>query len=450
MSRSVLYIIALSLCFSGCTRVYAPDDRLVSCIVANRIDAEVAWRQGCEQDEQAFAFIEWATANELSPDTAIQIALLNNPVIQAIFEELGIAQADLIEAGLLSNPSFEIEIRYPDQRGLHTNIEYLITSSLLDIFLIPLRTRLSATAFEQTKLRVSNEILELAFEVRETFYELVGEESKIVYLKSLVELTSIESELATKQFDVGNVNTLELQFSQSRALEAMLEFEQSQTNAIRLREKLHRLLGLPGGCLILSKNLPDIDLEELDLCKLESTALENRLDLQIAQLEVQRISQMLGMKKWWAYTGLRAGLAGEKDPDGTNLVGPGFSGEIPIFNYGQAARMRLMAELRQAQDRLDELEIKVLSQVREAYMLLSSYQKIIKHYKSDLLKLQSQISLSSEALYNVMGIGVDKLLENKRLEIVANKNYTESLKKYLVTRVELDRALGGYLSCINP
>ncbi len=44
-----------------------------------------------------------------------------------------------------------------------------------------------------------------------------------------------------------------------------------------------------------------------------------------------------------------------------------------------------------------------------------------------------------------MGIGVDKLLENKRLEVMANQNYTEIVKQYLISRVSLDRALGGYL-----
>jgi len=154
---------------------------------------------------------------------------------------------------------------------------------------------------------------------------------------------------------------------------------------------------------------------------------------------------MLGLKEWWTYTNLKAGLAGEKDPDGTNLIGPGFSAELPIFNYGQAARMRLFAQLRQAQDRLEELVIRVLSEVREAHKLLMSYLKIINDYQYRLLPMQSQISASSEELYNVMGLGVDKLIENKRQEVVASQNYTESIKQYLIARVGLDRALGGYL-----
>ena len=107
--------------------------------------------------------------------------------------------------------------------------------------------------------------------------------------------------------------------------------------------------------------------------------------------------------------------------------------------------MRLFAQLRQANDRLAELEIQVRSEVREAHKLLMNYLKIMSDYRNRLLPMQEKISNSSEELYNVMGLGVDKLLENKRLEVVANQNYTESVKQYLVSRVELDRALGGYL-----
>lgn len=439
-------LVFLSLA-SGCSKIPSPDDGVVSYTVASRMNAHVIWRQGCDLDEQAEAFIQHTIANELTANSAAQIALLNNPKIQAIFEEIGIARADLVEAGLLSNPSFEVEIRHPHIRCLHTNIEYLITTSILDIFLIPLRTKVAATEFEQTKLKVSNEILNLVFDVKETYYELVYEIKKIQYIKSSLELTSINSEIVYRQVSIGNVNTLEFQLSQSRLLEAELELSKSQAERIRLTEKLNRLLGLTEDVCLLFHDNPseEIDDQGFDLCILETMALEERLDLQVARFEITRLSRILGLKDGWTYTNLKGGLAGERDPDGTNLIGPGFSGELPIFNYGQAARMRLFAQLRQARDHLDELEIRVLSEVREAHKLLMNYLKILNDYRYRLLPMQLKISTSSEELYNVMGLGVDKLIENKRLEVLANQNYTESIKKYLVARVQLDRALGGFL-----
>ena len=444
--KSVI-ILSITLVASGCTRYPQADNGQVSSIIATRIDKRVEWHQECF-DDQINGSVQCLLENELTPDSAIQMALLNNPKIQAFFEELGIARADLIEAGLLSNPSFEIEVRYPHVRGLRTNIEYLITSSLLDIFLIPLRKRLAATEFEQTKLKVSDKILNLAFDVRIIFYELVLEMKKVNYTKSIVELTSINRDIISKQIRIGNVNALEFQLAESRFMEAELELSMSQAEIIRLKEKLNRFLGLTKDFyLILPEDLPqEIDCRGFDLCTLEAIALEERLDLQVARFEIARLSRLLGLKDWWTFTNLKGGLAGEREPNGANLIGYGFSGMLPIFNYGQAARIRLFAQLRQAQDRLTELQIQILSEIREAHKLLMNYLKIVNDYRNGLLPIQRKISVTSEELYNVMGMGLDRLLENKRQEVVANQNYTESMKKYLVAKVDLDRALGGYLS----
>lgn len=431
---------------SGCSKLPPPNDEFITCTILNRIDSEVEWRQGACQNEQVNCFINCAITSELTADRAIQISLLNNPKIQAIFEQLGMARADLIEAGLLSNPSFEIEIRYPHIKCLKTNIEYLLTSALLDIFLIPLRTRLASIEYEQVKLKVSNEILNLAFDVRKTYYEIVSEKIKINTMETIVEITSIINEIASKQVAVGNINALEFQLSQARLAEAELELSSAQAEVIHLSEKLHALLGFTEDiCFILPNDLPEIEWYDFDLCALENIAFQERLDLQIARVKIAHFSQMLGLKDWWTYTQFKGGVAGEKDSDGIYLIGPGFSGEVPIFNYGQAARMRLYAQLRQAKAEFEELEIQVLSEVRKSQKLLISYIKIIKDYQEHLLPMKGSISALSEKFYHNMGLGVDKLLEHKLQEWITAKNYAESLKKYYVSRVQLDRSLGGYL-----
>ncbi len=436
------------ICISclGCSRVHQSDND-VTCLISSKIDKHVNWNQCCFEDPYVTAYIQELICQPLTSESAVQIALLNNPKVQAIFEEQGIAQADLVEAGLLSNPAFEVEVRYPHVKKLRANIEYLITATFLDIFLVPLRTRLAAAELEQAKRKVANEILNLAFKVRKTYYELLAEQKKLRYTKSIVELTSIHGEIVSRQNIVGNAIRLDFQQIQAKFLEAKLEIAKEQNQIIRLKEKLNRLLGLSEeNCLILSEEIStEIDYQGFDLCTLESIALKERLDLQEARFEVIRLRRMLGLKDWWTYTNLKGGIAGERDTDGLSLLGYGISGEIPIFNFGQAARMRIFAQLRQAQDRYAELEIRILSEVREAHKLLMSNLGIINDYQVKIIPMQSKILTSSEELYNVMGLGVDRLLEIKRQELEAYRNYFEVLKDYWVARVKLDKALGGYL-----
>lgn len=435
----------------GCTRNPQANDGQVSSIIATKIDQQVEWDQGCV-DERIHCKVQELLENELTSESAIQIAFLKNPKVQAIFEELGIAHADLVEAGLLSNPAFEAEVRYPHIKHLRTNIEYLLTATFLDIFLIPLRTRLATAELEQAKRRVADEILELAFDVRRVYYELLAARQRLKLTQAIVELMSIQSEMVSRQFQVGNVNHLEFQQIESKYLEANLEIAREQSHIIQVKEKVNRLLGLSeDSCLKLPDAIPqEVDFRGFALDALESIALEERLDLQAARFEVIRLRRMLGLKEGWTYTNLNAGVAGERDPDGTNLVGFGLSGEIPIFNYGQAARMRIAAQLRQAHAQYAALEISVMSEVREAYQLLMNDLEMIDAYREKILPMQQQVLKSTEEQYNVMGLGVDRLLENKRQALEVDRNYLEMLKMYWITRVQLDQALGGYLFRLIP
>jgi cobalt-zinc-cadmium efflux system outer membrane protein len=443
------YCISLTigaLFFSGCAKIQRSDDLCVGSSIEHRLNKTVQWNKGCPVDVEVECHIQQLLCQELTPDSAVQIALLNNPHIQAIFEEIGISQADLVEAGLFSNPIFDLVIRYPTKKKFVPDIEYSIVASFIDLFLIPLRVKVAEAELEKTILSVTNEVLDLAFEVEQTFYELQASLQELKYTGSIVELTSIHSELVSRQREVDNVNNLDFQQIQSRFLEAKLEIARVENEIIRLKEKLNRLLGFCGEIhWNISIELPEIDYQGLPIDRLECVAFRERLDLQAARFEVLRLSRKLGIKQWWVYTNGRIGIGGERDSDGLNTLGPAFSGEIPIFNYGQAARLRLRAELRQSQDELASLEIRILSEVREAHKLLMNNLEVINEYRSKIIPLQSKILESSEELYNVMGLGIDRLLENKRQELQAYSNYILSLRNYWMARVQLDRALGGKL-----
>lgn len=379
----------------------------------------------------------------LDAEKAVEWALLHNPKIQETFEELGIAQAELVEAGLLSNPSFELEVRYPNSRCLQTNIEYLITGSVLDLFLRPIRVKVAEAEYEKVKLKVIQEILDLAFEVRSTYYALLFERKLIKYAEASADLADIRGELAARQKAVGNVNELEAMLVQSEAVALDLEWKLMLSEQQRLQEKLNRLLGATCGMVWeFPEPLPERVSLSCNLEALQDVALASRLDLQAAVREIERLCEKLGLTRAWAYTNLRAGLAGEQEPDGDNLVGFGLAGEIPLFNYGQAARLRLYAELRQAMAHEEVLRIRILSEVREAYKILSIESKLISTYQEKLLPDQAQISSLSEEQYNEMTLGVSKLLENKQREMASFKAYYESLKRYWMTSVEMERALG--------
>ena len=113
-----LVLIVLAL-LAGCATV-EPDARFpdVQKTLTGRLPQDANWSRNAEQRASASDAVHRLLQNELSADTAVQIALLNNHDLQSNYESLGIAQADLVEAGLLENPVFSYTY-YSGSRGIH-------------------------------------------------------------------------------------------------------------------------------------------------------------------------------------------------------------------------------------------------------------------------------------------------------------------------------------------
>lgn len=443
--RKAAIIGAISFLGTACTKVPQADDSQVASIVQERVAKRVHWYQGTIEDQQVQSCIEHLLQQDLKLDAAVQIALLNNPQIQATFEDLGIRQADLVQAGLFQNPIFDGFVRFPTQRSLSTNTEFSVAQGFLNFFLIPLRKKVATTELEQTQLRVANVVLDLTFDVRDAYYSLQAEQTKLGLLEHLVRVTDASNLLAKKQRQVGNINDLELQSRTSEYLEAKLDLSKTQNQIAHLRQEINMLLGLRPSQISwhILDELPALPSDEVSMETLETRALSQRLDLAQARLELKRIAQMGATKEWWAFTDPMIGISGEKDTDGSRVLGPTFSAVLPFFDHGQADRARLFSMFKQSQHQLQALEIDVQSQVRQAIAQLNINRNRVLICINELLPLHENIIGTSQNFYNVMGLSVYRFLHNKQQQLRAKIEYTMSLGDYWKTRVDLDRAVGG-------
>ncbi|MFN0300965.1 MAG: TolC family protein, partial [Burkholderiales bacterium] len=116
----------------------------------------------------------------LSVDDAVQVALLSNRGLQSTYEELGIAEADLVQAGRLTNPHFAyLNVRNSESKS----IEWALTFPIIDLLTMPLRRTIEAHRFEQTKLEVSSRVLDVAFETRRAYFQAVAATEMVRYLE---------------------------------------------------------------------------------------------------------------------------------------------------------------------------------------------------------------------------------------------------------------------------
>jgi len=446
MKLRKLFLLSGTVALAGCAHVDpSPAFRELANTVHLRTGKRVQWNRGTAQDAEAQAAVASLLRHPLTADAAVQVALLNNRNLQATYEELGIAQADLVEAGLLRNPIFTFERRFPGQA-----LEADLLKEFIDILLLPLRKRIAATQFEAAKLRVGHEILSAAADVRAAFYQHQGDQQLVDLRKTVADATERSAGIALKMHEAGNLRDLDLASEQANHAQAKIELARAQANAVQSREKLNKLMGAFGTQTnwIVAPRLSELPGSEVSTAQLESRAIQQRLDLAAARQQFIAEARARGIARAEAILqGAEFGGHYEHEIEGSvHSIGPSVNVPIPIFNQGQAAVARSSAKLRQSEQRYLALAADIRSDVRAARdkMLLSRRQ--VEYFKSTALPTRTRVTEESQLEYNAMQIGPFQLLQAKQEEVKTGAESVEALRDYWVARAELEKAVGGSLS----
>jgi cobalt-zinc-cadmium efflux system outer membrane protein len=444
-----MLFLALVLFAAGCAQI--PKEagfNEVQGLVEERVDYRLQWNQETEADRDVEKSIEQLLQNELTPEAAVQIALLNNRNLQAVYEDLGITQADVVEAGLLENPVLFGQARFPDKSSEDNNYEFGITQNFLNILMQPSRKKLSTIRFEQVKLQVADAVIQMVAEVRKAYFMVLGAR-QIRDLRNEIALAAGNSfELARRLHSAGNISDLELATEKAHFEQSRMELVRSETTLLDEREHLTRLMGLWGSQTNwrLPQQLPDIPSTEMPLEHVASMAIENRLDLAAERKAVEALAQALGITIDWRWVGqIEVGISRERETDRTWVTGPSLAIELPIFNQHQADIARLEAQLRRSQNRLTAQAIDIRSEVRSLRNRLIMQRNIIDHYRHTVLPLREQIVDLTLKNYNYMLTGAFDLIMAKQQEFEAYQKYLEAIRDYWIIRADMQRSLGGRL-----
>lgn len=451
--RSVVLAGAVAL-LAGCASTSAKpalDD--VARNVKDRTGHAVRWDQGSAEDRRAEEAIDELLKRELTVDAAVQVALLGSPRLRATLEDLAIAQADLVQAGLLSNPVFTVGRTAWEAEHIAPNLFASVEQSFLDIITLPMKKRVAATELEAAKLEVADHVLETASEVREAFYSAQAAEQVVAMRRLVEEAAKASAELATRQHEAGNMSDLALNNELGLAAQTTLDRRRAEGEAAVLREKLNKAMGVwgPRTAWRLGPKLPELPKNEASLERLESIAVEQRLDLGAARRSLQALSYALSMAKTTRWTGTVSVSvqAGRLRHNKRIAFGPAVALEIPLFDQRQAQVSKLEAYERQAQNELRALAIDVRADVRSSRSRMLTARGIVEDYGKVIVPLRENVVRYSQEQYDAMLLGVYQLIQAKQSEFEAYREYIEALRDYWIARSDLERAIGGRLAAAS-
>jgi outer membrane protein TolC len=382
-------------------------------------------------------------AQPLSADSAVAIALINNGTLQAGYAQLGIAEADLVQAGRLPNPTLSFS-RLKSGEGVE--IERKLMLPVISLLTMPLTRALEQRRFEQAQMRAAADVLRVADETRRAWYAAVAAQQSAQYMEQVRSAAEASAELARRMLAAGNWSALQQAREQAFLADAVAQLARARQLHVAEREKLVRLMGLTGAQVnfTLPERLPDLPAAAREIKGAEAQAMANRLDILMAQKELAGLAGSLGLTRATRFVNLLdLSYLNNSGAGGDRARGYEIELQIPLFDFGGARVARAEASYMEAVQRAGAAAVNARSQVRETYAHYRSAYDIARHHRDEIVPLKKRISDEQLLRYNGMLISVFELLADSREQVTSVNAAIEAQRDFWIADSALQAAMTG-------
>jgi outer membrane protein TolC len=427
-------LLLLPIGLGGCVSTeYAKNDAgftTVSSTAAVATAKQTVWVQNRLQAQAVSDEVKGLIAKKpLDVETAVQVALLNNKGLQATYADLGDSAADAWQSTMLINPTVSIGttgLGTPELEAFKT-IEGMIATNILALATHKKNVEIADDRFRQAQLNAAVATLKVAADTRRAWINAVAAWENVGQLQRAQASADAASELVSKLGETGAMT----KGSQARehvfAAELAAQSAQARLTARLAKEELTRLMGLFGSSTDyqIPNSLPALPKALAKRDTIEAEALQKRVDLKVAKLELAATAKSYGLTDATRYvtdleilTGFETEREIEDDEKKTKTTGQvELEFVIPIFDIGKARLRKAELAYMRAANQLAEKAVNVRSEARSAHEAYRSNYEIAKHYRNSVVPLRTKIEEESLLTYNGMISNTFELLTDTRDKI---------------------------------
>ena len=384
----------------------------------------------------------------LTAEESVKLALLNNPRARAVLLKIGMARADVVQAGLWSNPTVGFSFRFPDGGGL-ANFEASLAQNIAELWMIPARSRAAERDLARMTLDVARELVTLAIDTKVAYFNAVAADDALMITRDNVSLTMQLRDITEARLEAGTVGSLDVNLARGQALRAEVELRTATLESETARRTLATLMGMIESAkgIELTDPLPLPPERSLQTDRYVEIALDARLDARAARDAVEAAAARVELEQAKVFPNLDIGLEIERgerrsgESHGTEaLVGPSLGFTVPLFDQNQAQIAKARMVHMETQALLDALERSIMQETRDAADRLASAWDVASLYQQQVLpQVQETLSLS-EATYQAGQTTVLNVIDAQRSLLETRRANLAALQDAANAMAELERA----------
>lgn len=379
---------------------------------------------------------------QLTEEFAVLIALWNNALFLETLADLGIAQGDLVQAGLLPNPEFVYWFPTSDKP-----FKYLVDFPIEALWLRPIRVAAAGREVDRVSSRLTQVGIDLIRDTRIGFADtLLAHGRREVAHQALAVRTQI-ARLAQERFDAGDISRQEMSAAKIEADIAAQDAARIDFDVGIAEERLRNLMGVsndrtPLRLLLLTPPYPPAPPAD----PLASEATNSRPDALAAIQNANAASERLRLARigWVRFLGIGDATSGLD----SHVLGPAFRVTVPLWNWNQGNIARAEADLEKAERQRQTVNNQIVQDVYQSQLRFAQAQAEFTILNTKVRPEAETALRRTETAYREGNTSYVVVLQTTQQWIFARLREYELQANLRRTWAELERSVGRHLEDI--
>lgn len=384
---------------------------------------------------------------------AKQLLVKQNLALIANQYAVDIADAELIQARLWSNPNFVWnQDLYSNEQNSYFNMDNQRLVQVEQLFSISGKhtntVKLAKLGVEQSKLQVQDVLRSLFYDLGTHFFNLKAAQQKQALYESTVRRYNQLIQSAEERLRIGAMAPNEVLRLKSEQIAVRAEAIQNKNEVLNELSAVRILLNVNEKVYVKAlRENPQIAIPN-SLSLLIDDALENRPDYLINRNQVKLESRNLQLQRSIAVPDFN--IAYQPHDKGSNYVRP-YQGvnlefNIPVFNRNQGNIKMAKSKIAQAEINSYLSENTVRNDVASAYDQFLNSKSGFEEYTEEFLKQTEDLNINANENYQKKNINILEFIDLQRIYIINKTQYIDLRNTYLKAINQLRFSVGKELT----